>query len=391
MTNPYLPELDNGTLKSSTNLLKGLGLIEERGKNVKSSRRSSGDGSLSPAMPANTNHNQNKGKDFPTDVGTAAAEKSEVSINAAAENFKAPTNSRISARKLEEILNRLGDRDKDIISSLSKYRFLTSKQLQRLFFYLGKTASANTRATNKALNKLKELSLVDSLAQRIGGVRAGSSALIWHLTEAGYRIQYLNQKRNTDDTTDAGDTDGTKGESSKDTRTLHKTALRKRINEPSPLFLRHTLAVAEVALQVRLICRSEKNMKLDWLDTEPEAWRYFYAGGREQILKPDLFAITELEKYEDRWFFEMDLGTESPSKVVEKCLLYLAYYQSGKEADYSEVFPLVTWIVPDQKRKVSLKRNISAALPKTPKMFIVITPEELPKLLKQGISPEELC
>lgn len=34
-------------------------------------------------------------------------------------------------------------------------------------------------------------------------------------------------------------------------------------------------------------------------------------------------------QYEDRWFIEVDLAAESPSKIVAKCKKYHKYYRAG--------------------------------------------------------------
>ena len=55
------------------------------------------------------------------------------------------------------------------------------------------------------------------------------------------------------------------------------------------------------------------------------------------------------------------------------------------------MFPLVVWIVKDAGRKESLKQYIRASLKAQPKMFLVITPDELEKMLRQFIDSKELC
>lgn len=195
-------------------------------------------------------------------------------------------------------------------------------------------------------------------------MRGGSSSLIWHLTEPGERLLHLNDDEK------------------------HP---RKRFEEPSPLFLEHTLAVAECAVQLTCICRNSEDLNLVSVDSEPSCWRPYRDGGRTVFLKPDLFAVTTYEKYEDRWFIEMDLGTESTAQVVEKCQSYRRYFYTGIEQKRNEVFPLVVWIVPDANRKATLRQRIREALPPQPKMFLVITPDELEKMLRQYIETEELC
>lgn len=277
------------------------------------------------------------------------------------DKYPADIPTRISTKKLRELEERLGERDRQIIWTIRKYKFITTNHIKVLYFITGATESANTRAANKAMKKLKDWGLVDSLKRRVGGVRAGSSALIWHLTEAGYRLLSLNAEEKQS---------------------------RKRFEEPSPLFLRHTLAVTSCAVQIEKICRDTPEMKKVLIDIEPSSWRSFMHLGRNIILKPDLYAITELTDYQDSWMIEIDLDSEPPAKIVEKCQTYIDYYRTGQEGG---VFPLVVWIVPTLKRKEALKRHIWENIHNTVKMFVFITPDQFEGLLKQMISPEELC
>ena len=108
-------------------------------------------------------------------------------------------------------------------------------------------------------------------------------------------------------------------------------------------------------------------------------------------LKPDLFAITMSGQYEDRWFIEVDLATESPSKVVDKCERYHKYYRSGLEQQEAGVFPLTVWIVPTVERKEKLIKHIREAFDKQPRLFTVITKDELWALVCQGGEGGTLC
>jgi len=194
-------------------------------------------------------------------------------------------------------------------------------------------------------------------------VRAGSGSLIWYLTQAGERILRLDDDN------------------------AHTS---RRFFEPSPHFLAHTLSVAECYIQITEICNKHEP-KLVTIELETDCWRAHSHMGSQTTLKPDLFAVTSCENYEDRWFFEVDLKTEAPVTVVEKCRRYHQYYRSGLEQKLHGVFPLTVWIVPNAARKESLTAHIRAEFVHSPKLFIVITPDELEKLIRQSVEGARLC
>ena len=270
---------------------------------------------------------------------------------------------RVSKKQLEEIVGTLSERDKAVLSSLQHCRYIMTKQIQRLHYADAVTSTAGLRAANRNLTRLKDMGLADTLTRRIGGVRSGSCSLIWYLTQAGERLLRM---------TKCG---------------VHS---RKRDYEPSQYFLTHTLAVAECFVQITEICAGP-SLKLVGVELETDCWRSYTQNGKLTALKPDLFAITNCDDYEDRWFFEIDLSTEAPATVIEKCLRYHQYYRSGLEQKKHKVFPLTVWIVPDAARKDSLTSYIKAEFAKMPKIFIVITSDELEKLLRQGVEGGSLC
>lgn len=273
------------------------------------------------------------------------------------------TLQRISRKQLVEIDSRLGERDRELLAAVQKYRYLMTSQVQRLIFTDAATSTAALRAASRCLKKLREFGLVNALSRRIGGVRAGSGSLIWYITYAGERLLRL--------------------------RNSHAYPVRRHF-EPSAYFLAHTLAVAETAIRLTEICR-EHEPEIASLQLEPECWRTYSNAGVALSLKPDLYAATTTEEYEDRYFIEVDLDTESPAKVIEKCQKYHAYYRSGLEQEESEMFPLTIWIVPSITRKEKLIRQLKVAFDKQPKLFAIITSDELEQLILEGGDRGMLC
>ena len=272
---------------------------------------------------------------------------------------------RISQRSLEKLVPTLSERDKQLLLFIRECRYLTTKQIQQLHFTDASTALAGLKAANRNLNKLQGLELIDALARRIGGVRSGSGSRIWHVTDSGERLLRLDNINS-------------------------KARPRKRSFEPSQHFLAHTLAVAECLVQLTKLC-ADDDLALIKTELEPDCWRYYTHQGKLTTLRPDLFALTNCGDYEDRWFIEIDLDTEAPITVIEKCRRYHDFYRSNLEQKQHKVFPLVVWIVPEEKRKASIAAHIKAEFKHQPKIFIVITPDELENLIRQGVEGGTLC
>lgn len=270
---------------------------------------------------------------------------------------------RLSRRQLEELALYLGERDKAVLLAIQRHRYLMTGQVQRLAFTDSVSPTAGLRAASRCLKKLKETGLINTMSRRIGGVRAGSGSLIWYLSHAGERLLRLHEK---------------------------EAAANRRFFEPSPYFLAHTLAVAEVSIQLMELCRKHQ-MELAGLQPEPECWRSYSERGICLSLKPDLYAVTVSGEYEDRWFLEIDLDTESPARVIDKCKRYHQYYRSGLEQKESGVFPLTVWIVPNAARKQHLLEHIRAVFDKQPRLFAIITADELEGLIRQGGEGDMLC
>ncbi len=272
-------------------------------------------------------------------------------------------NQRVSHKRLVELDLSLGERDKNVLLAIQRYRYLMTGQVQRLIFTDAVSPSAALRASSRCLKKLRELGLINVLSRRIGGVRAGSGSLVWYIAHAGERLLRLHK---------------------------YKATPVRRFFEPSPYFLAHTLAVSEISIRLIELCQ-KYGFTLNALQLEPECWRLYSRHGAQLSLKPDLYAVTISGKYEDRWFFEVDLDTESPAKVIEKCRKYHQYYHTGLEQKASGIFPLTIWIVPDQRRKEHLIAHICTAFEKQPRLFAVITGDELTGLIREGGDEGMLC
>jgi hypothetical protein len=279
------------------------------------------------------------------------------------------TAARLSRKQLEQMADNLQPRQQAILQALQHARYMSSGQVAEFGFGDAASQSAAQRAANRTLNHLQDNGLVSSLGRRVGGVRAGSSGYVWNLTNAGFRL--LNLDPNLDNPNQS-----------------QAKQPRKRSFEPSPRFLSHTLGVSELYIQLL----GMGGIELVEVQFEPQCWREFAGGysvggtgGTKQQLKPDLYAVTSDGDYEDSWFFELDLNTEAPSRIVSKCELYEAYYATNAEQRQSGVFPLVVWIVPDGKRRDTVKQHIAqASTLRHKELFVVVLPDELEALVRKG-------
>lgn len=271
---------------------------------------------------------------------------------------------RLSDKQLGAIELALSARDRQILETIRTLRYVKSGQIQRLYFLGSGTPRAKLVMASRVLNRLMEHGLIDHLPNRFKGRGMGSTGLIWYLTEAGARLLDLGLENDK----------------------------RSRYTEPSSAFIRHTLAVSECFVQITEICRMTSGVKLGRLHIEPECWRSFQKDGKQLSLRPDLYAETVCGRFEDRWFIEMDLDTESTNDIVTKCRRYQYYYQTNKEQQRSGVFPIVLWIVPTEERRAKMIDAIKFNFGKRyPRMHLIITPKELWKVITEGAEKEDLC
>jgi hypothetical protein len=253
-----------------------------------------------------------------------------------------PQRARTGNQQLQVISDNLSDRDWRILHSLTAHPFLTTLHIQRLHFADHASISSGSRVCRRVLGRLAAIRAIHHLERRIGGVRAGSASFVWRLGPVGERL--LQRAL-----------DGADGP-------------RLRRKEPSLHHLDHCLAVAEAHIRLLEAGRGHAPELLR-LQTEPICWRPFATlGGGQGILKPDLYAVTASGDFEDSWFIEVDRGTESLPTLLRKCAQYEEYRRSGIEQRDHEVFPLVLWLLPDERRKQALgpaldkARNVDRSL-----------------------------
>jgi hypothetical protein len=248
--------------------------------------------------------------------------------------------SRVTSAFVSQLAEQLSQRDLVILGDLARVRCLTGNQLERL--HLSDLAAPNrSRARRRVLGRLIRSQAVTTLARRIGGVRAGSAGLVYALDVAGQRVVRL--------------TDG------------HNELPARRPWTQGALFLAHTLAVSELYVQLREAEAAGLVELLEFL-AEPAAWQRTTALG---TLKPDAYLLIAGGEFEDAWWIEVDLATESRATLRRKLNLYLLAAQAGVTGPH-KMLPRVLVTVPDLRR-LAVVRELLAELPPLVKRLILVT------------------
>jgi hypothetical protein len=262
----------------------------------------------------------------------------------------------LGARGLDQLRDELSGRDLAIVGQVAELRLMSARQLEAVHFPSNEhdSQAAAARACRRSLDRLAQHRLLVRAERRIGGVRAGSASYCYSLGPVGQRV-------------------------------LNIGGPRRRFREPSTAFAIHTLAVAQLVVDLTLATR-QKQFDLLVCQAEPRCWRQFNAMGGATVLRPDLFLSLGVSEFEHRWFVEVDRGTEHLPALVRKCRLYDAYYRSGREQATYQVFPRVCWLVPDEARVLQLQGAITGDQQLTRGLFCVTTTKQALKVLARGPS-----
>lgn len=267
----------------------------------------------------------------------------------------------VGPEQLLSLASSLSTRDFDVLQSVSDHRFLTSSHIQKLHFYDHASLLSGTRSCRRVLRRLHRDGLLILLPRMIGGLGAGSGASVWHVSGTGKRI--LSVK----------DGSGTQLSAA-------------RVREPSIRFVAHALAIADARVTLTEATRAGA-FGLAKVEIEPNSWRrYLGAFAARETLKPDLAVATTSAdgEFEDRWFIEVDLGTEHLPTVLRKCAQYEAYRRTGDEQHRHGVFPVVIWLTNADVRAEKLQRAIRATRSLDRQLYRVTSLPGLVPLIVQG-------
>lgn len=238
--------------------------------------------------------------------------------------------SRVRRERLLELAGIVTPRERQVVELVDRLRLVSHAQLAALLRDPTSPASPASQARNARglLAGLTDQGVLARLQRRVGGVRAGSSGHIYYPGPVGQRLVAYWQG------------DG-----------LTRGRVRP---DPGTRYIRHRLGVTQLYVDVQLaVCAG----RLDVLtfDVEPDCWRTSLDGlGGRTVLKPDAYLRVGLGAYEDRYFIEVDLGTESRPVLRRKLRAYLDYFNSGVEQTAEGIFPRVLLLTNSDARAESI-------------------------------------
>ena len=245
-----------------------------------------------------------------------------------------------------------------LLALVAVHRFATTTQLARLTALEYASSASALRQTQRHLANLAQQRLLTSLERRVGGWQGGSAVTIWAATTRGQRLVATGE----------GD----------------EVPRRQRPREVSTTFLDHLLAITEVRTSVEEAVRQEADTEAT-VALEPECWRTALSpSGQVQVLRPDLAVTITSPAYEDRYLVEVDRATENPGRVIATCWRYQEHQAATSQASDGDVFPLVVWLVPTDRRRHRLERAIAHSTGLLRDLFRVIRLDQLPTLIHGG-------
>lgn len=267
------------------------------------------------------------------------------------------TTSRASWAAAQRLLPRLSQRDQQILHSLASARVLTGHQLNRLHFH-GLSSHTQHRTTRLVLKRLTDSGVLMRLDRVIGGVRAGSTGWVYSLAPLGHRLIQLQ----------AGQRDS------------------QRIRTPwtpSLLFLKHSLDVAELFVQLTERSR-HGGYQLASFTTEPGCW---WPDGLGGWLKPDAHLVLRTAEYDELIWLEVDRATESLTSLKRQLRSYTDFVARGLLGP-GGVMPHVAISTVNNRRANDIQTVVESLDDKSA-LFIVDTFERITQRIEtvSGITP----
>jgi hypothetical protein len=250
---------------------------------------------------------------------------------------------RVTGAGAERVLDGLSDRDQRIVGELARLRVMTAAQLQRLCFQdLG--GQHRDRSRRRVLARLVDLGVLSTMERRIGGVRAGSSGLVFVLDVLGQRLATLL-----------------------DRATLDSPQRTRRPGTVTERFLLHSLAVSELYLQLREATAAGA-VELLGFASEPASW---WTDSQGRLIKPDASLTLATATVADDWAIEVDRATESLPTVRAKLATYVELLEQG-DTGPNGALPRVLVTVPEAARQQAVATVIRGLPPAAEALLHVV-------------------
>jgi hypothetical protein len=268
----------------------------------------------------------------------------------------------VRQQRLLKLADSLSPRAHSIVEAVGRFRLLRADQIRNLSFAEIKTEAGRARICRRTLQKLTSEGLLRQLEQRtVGGRQGGSSGHIYALAAAGRRLLALRN-----------------GEGIASNRGLH---------EPGLLFVRHTLAIADLYL---ILIDADRSGAIELLafDVEPVRTYTSPLGGQIRV-KPDALVRLGAGDYEYAAFCELDCATEGRGALQRKINAYVHLYRSGREQNEHGLFPRIVWITPTQRRASYIQALTATLPPETRRLFTSTTIDDVLPHLTSGDTAEE--
>jgi len=260
-----------------------------------------------------------------------------------------------TAKRLVQLRQELSERQNRVLSDVARIGLVSGQQLRQLHF---SDDQASRRLARLDLAMMVEQGVLERLGRRVGGQHSGSDGYCYCLGIAGQRLIDPGRSR------------------------------YRRPWEPGTVFLAHALSVAQVYVELRS-AEHGGSFCLARFDAEPACWRrYSGPGGTRRWLKPDAFTVIETHEFEDRYFIESDCGTEAAVRIEAKARAYISYWQSGREQSDDDIFPLVVFVAPSDRRRTQLVAALDR-LGEHRHLFVVVTAQEAADALQSGALIED--
>jgi len=251
----------------------------------------------------------------------------------------------------------LQDRDISLLADLLESRVLTLDHIRTLHF-AGKNEMAKKR-----VQRLKSAGLIAERPRRIG------ETSILHLTWQGYGA--LREAGHICD----------------DSHLTAKTFARRMT--VSGMTLTHELMIADVRTAFAVSMRESTQCKLLAFDVWPRRYTFTVGHGYNRVnVKPDghlrFVGKRNDEEFQYDFFIEVDTGSETLDRVVQKCVNYREYHRSGgyavfcggkKEETKSYPFRVLVVCRSEARRNNLAERLLQVQPPFSTMVLIATQPE----------------